>query len=308
MNTPGDSVVSLMSRAENNVLIVAPFIRTPALSRLLESIPIGVSVSIITRWRAADLLAGASDLGILDLTESLSIPLLLRHDLHAKLFAADQQCLVGSANITDTALGWRTPANLELLVSVPRTNPHIVAFEQELFAGAVPATRELQSYLQDLVERLRKEPIFVVPEIADDENTPGLLNPEWVPRVMNPEELYYVYTNEDERVSRTALQVMRNELGQLGVAPGMTEPEFRAWVAATISQTPLVSGVIRHIDEEGSMTEPALERLLENIGVDLHDYSAREGIEVLQRWFTYFLPTQYQTAQDSIKLIRARDV
>ena len=115
MTKPGDDLTSLLSSAERSALIVAPFIRTAALSRLLDSIPDVVETSVATRWRPADILAGASDLGVFDLTEDRSVPLLLRHDLHAKLFAADDRCLVGLANVTAAALGWRTPSNLELL-------------------------------------------------------------------------------------------------------------------------------------------------------------------------------------------------
>ena len=69
------------------MLIVAPFIRSQALARLLDSIPDGAETIIVTRWRIGDLLAGASDLGVYDLAEAKRIPLFLRPDLHAKLFA-----------------------------------------------------------------------------------------------------------------------------------------------------------------------------------------------------------------------------
>ena len=65
---------------------------------------------------------------------------------------------------------------------------------------------------------------------------------------------------------------------------------------------------MQRIDEEGSMTEAALKQLLDDIGVDAGDYPAHEGLQVLQRWLTHFLPAQYQTTQDSIKLIQAKKV
>ena len=75
----------------------------------------------MTRWRLADLLAGVADLGVYDAAVAKGAHLYLRYDLHAKLFVADDRCLVGSANVTDTALGWRSPENLELLVTVLRS-------------------------------------------------------------------------------------------------------------------------------------------------------------------------------------------
>ena len=88
---------------------------------------------------------------------------------------------------------------------------------------------------------------------------------------------HLVYTGDEARVSRTALLVMREELAQLGIVPGVGEADFRAWVAVAIAQTPIVEGVMQHIDEEGSMTEEALEQLLDDIGVHAGDYPAHEG-------------------------------
>ena len=112
MKTLGDELSSLLSGAQQNVLIVAPFIRSEAFSRLLDSIPIGTKTTVVTRWRLADLLAGTSDLGIYDLSESRSIPLYLRHDLHAKIFAVDDTCLVGPANpnTPNTCLLYTSPS------------------------------------------------------------------------------------------------------------------------------------------------------------------------------------------------------
>ena len=135
----------------------------------------------------------------------------------------------------------------------------------------------------------------------------GLLPQNWVPRVRNPEDLYSVYRGNHD-ISRSALQTMQEDLAQFGTVPGMDEEGFRAWVAATICQTPLVGRVINHIDNEGQVTESELSGLLAEIGVDTQEYRTREVLEVLERWLTYFLPTQYETARDSIKLIKARKV
>ena len=105
MNLLEDNVISLFETARRNVLVVAPFMRSESLKRLLDSIPMGIETATVTRWRIEDLIAGASDLGVYELAERRNIPLHLRSDLHAKLFAADDKCLVGSANVTNAALG-----------------------------------------------------------------------------------------------------------------------------------------------------------------------------------------------------------
>ena len=306
MNKLGDDVVALLGGACSSVLIVAPFIRSEALMLLLDSISSGVETVVVTRWRPADLVAGASDLDVFELAESRNIPLYLRHDLHAKFFASDDKCLVGSANVTQTALGWRTPANLELLTPVKRTSSHIVQFEKELLAGVVRATLVQRDYLRDLIETLRNVPQMKSTTGIDDTTT-GLIPSSWVPRSRNPEELYSVYCGNRD-VSRSVLQTMHQEIREIGTIPGMDEDNFKAWVAATISQTPIISRVIQQIEKEGHVTEGGLIELLAEVGVDTRMYRARDLLEVLRRWLTYFLPEKYETAQDSVKLIKARNI
>lgn len=309
MTCLGDLVVSFLATAREEALIVAPFIRSSALTRVLQGIAPGVRVTVVTRWRPADLLAGASDLGVFDIAQAASIPLFLRHDLHAKLFVSDARCLVGSANVTETALGWREPSNLEVLTAVSRHAPEIVEFESMLYRGAVPATANQRDCLRDLVRLMENHTAtFVVPEVADDETTPGLILPTWAPRTRNPDELYTVYTERTDDISRAALPVMRQELLALGVSPGMRESEFRAWIGAAIMQSPLIAAVMRWVDERGDMNELALEGILIEIGIDPETYPPKEAIQVLQRWLTHFLSAQYETVRDSIKLIKARPV
>ena len=305
MKTLGDDISALLCGAQDSALIVAPFMRSEALSRLLDSIPVGTQTTIVTRWRPVDLLAGASDLGVYDLAESKKIPLYLRQDLHAKFFAADAKCLIGSANVTLTALGWRTPANLELLAPVARTASHIVEFEKMLLSGSVRATAEQRDRLEELLGRLRRS--STVASEIDYEMIGGLLPPNWVPRVRNPEELYSAYRGDND-ITRTTLSTIQEDLRQIGAIPGMDKDGFRAWVAATINQAPLVRRVIQCIEEKGEVTESVLKDLLAEIGADIDEFRPRDVLEVLERWLTYFLPEQYETARDSIKLIKAKKV
>ena len=159
MIPPGEQIASLLESAKNSALIVAPFMRSDALSKLLNHVPNGVETIIVTRWRLADLLSGASDLNVYDLADATNADLLLRSNLHAKLFAADNKCLAGSANVTLSALGWLKPANLELLISVRRDDARIVEFERELKAGAVRATMAQREQLQNSLDQLQKRPM-----------------------------------------------------------------------------------------------------------------------------------------------------
>ena len=306
MNTFGEKIASFLGIAKRNVVIVAPFMLSEALARLLNRIPSGVETLVVTRWRPTDLLAGVSDLGIYDLTESKGVPLFLRNDLHAKLFVADDLCLVGSANVTNTALGWRTPANLELLVEISRSDEYVVEFEKTLLDGAVRATAEQRDLLQDLLEMLNENPP-VIPITSNELMVTGLLQSDWVPRTKNPDELYLFYSGNKD-IGRTVRQIMEEELEQISPYSGMNEEEFRVWVAAIINQTPLISKVMKILDDQGEVTEAVIVDILADIGVNTSMHSPPDVLITLERWLTYFLPEHFETTPANIKLIKAKNI
>ena len=60
--------------------------------------------------------------------------------------------------------------------------------------------------------------------------------------------------------------------------------------------------------DEGQVNEAMVRELLLQVGVDPEVYRPRDVLEVLERWLTYFFQSRYETARETIKLIRARRV
>jgi hypothetical protein len=103
----GTELSNLCAEANKEVLLVAPFIKVSVLEKLMNKIiSPDVSLRCVTRWFPEEIVAGVSDLEVWSLIHQRSnSSLWLRPDLHAKYYRADQQCLVGSANLTGKALG-----------------------------------------------------------------------------------------------------------------------------------------------------------------------------------------------------------
>jgi hypothetical protein len=119
----GESLTNLCQRAQKELVLVAPFVKADVLDRLLHHINIEVSLTCVTRWHLDEIISGVSDIEVWDLIrERASASLLLRSDLHAKYYRADDECLIGSANLTMAALGWSSRQNLELLVPLVDLN------------------------------------------------------------------------------------------------------------------------------------------------------------------------------------------
>src|SRR4051794_6196082 len=120
-------VERLVTRAADRVILVAPFVKLGVFTRLLRAIPEHVAeIVIITRWAPAEVAAGVSDPEIVSAAEGDGrVRVLLHHRLHAKIYVSDDRCLIGSANLTAKALGLTAQPNIEVLVELPTTSPHI---------------------------------------------------------------------------------------------------------------------------------------------------------------------------------------
>lgn len=301
----GNEIVRLLSAAKADVIIVAPFIGNNAFSRLIDALPPGINSRVVTRWRPEDVLAGVSDLRILDIAKARDIPLFLRNDLHAKLYVADNKCLVGSANVTETALGWRTPSNLELLVPVDQEDVIIREFIEDLFRNPVLATDLQRDRLQLLLDDVRQQKDFSISSVVDA-SLPNFLPANWAPTIKTPEDLYALYSGDEQRVLRSAIDVTRTELQRFRVPPGLSEASFRSWIGAMLAQTAIVEKTINHIEHSADISESTFQRLLSDLGADAEEYPVRDRMMVLQRWLEYFLAGDYELVADSVKLVRSK--
>ena len=199
--------------------------------------------------------------------------------------------------------GWHGGHNLELVIVVARSRDEVAGFEKELMSGSVRATAEQRDRLAALRETVGRSSILRS-EYGEEEES-ARVSVDWIPQVANPEELYSVYSGK-EIVSSSVLRVMKDDLSKLGVIQGMKEPEFLSWIAASISQTAIVGRVLEWIERQGEAKESDMRDLLVEKGIDIGKYRPRDVLMVLERWLTYFLPDRYETARDSVKLIRAR--
>lgn len=106
------------SAAHTSLHIVAPFIRADALTTMLTTTS-AKDVVVVTTWKTADALAGATDVEVYPLCRARGWFLYVHPRLHAKVLAADmRRAVVTSANVTGRALGLVVPGNVECGVCV----------------------------------------------------------------------------------------------------------------------------------------------------------------------------------------------
>lgn len=66
----GTELSNLCSKANREVLLVAPFIKASVIEILLDKISPGVSLKCITRWIPEEIVAGVSDLEVWNLVQN----------------------------------------------------------------------------------------------------------------------------------------------------------------------------------------------------------------------------------------------
>ena len=72
----------------------------------------------------------------------------------------------------------------------------------------------------------------------------------------------------------------------------------------TIIQTPFVTAVVKHFEGYGEVTGADVAGILQEFCSETHN--AHEVLEIVGRWFTYFLQDPLETVKDTVKLIKAR--
>lgn len=110
------SLFDFLSDAENELIILCPFIKRSALKKVLEQLSDSIKLTVVVRWKIEDLVFGSSDLGIYPLIKKLNHKLCINSDIHLKVLVKDKkEILLGSANMTGSGLGLVENPNIEAI-------------------------------------------------------------------------------------------------------------------------------------------------------------------------------------------------
>lgn len=306
---PSDAVLKLMQSVTNSeVLIVAPYIKSETLQKILAALPNEVSeICCITRWRPEDIATGVCDIEILEDITNRNGKLFAHPHLHAKYYRAGDRCLVGSANLTGRGLGWRTPANLELLIELPYDFPGLKAWELELMESSVLATPEMRDQIMQEAEQIKYDGItYGIPEVENGSESILPIS-HWVPTCPVPDRLWSVYNGGgmDTMVS-SARQAALNDLSALAPPRGIkSQTLFEAFIAGILRQMPLIYEV-DHLSKNGLTDREAQAILCENLQCEIDQ--TEQIWRLLKTWLVYFFPETYRLESSQDVLIKGKEI
>jgi len=297
--TIGNQLLGLCAEARETLVLAAPFIKYPVMDRILCETAPAVEVHCFTRWRPDEIALGVSDPEIWHLLgEREGASLRLVAHIHAKYYRADGSCLVGSANLTQSALGWGGHPNLELLVPVPATE--LDAFEQGLRAESTAVDDTIFQAINCAAQQFSARDGLLSSEGAaeigqqgeEQEPAPSRAFSRWLPSLRHPETLYVAYQGGSEKLSRAARVAAASDLSALAIPPALSGEAFGAYVGALLLQHP----VVRQLDEAAATPHRfgAMRDLLaSSMPAEAPEGDPTRAWQTLMRWLLFFLPDRY---------------
>jgi hypothetical protein len=290
----GDSVLRLLRGSSEEVVLVAPFVKVGALSRLLTALAPEASVLLITRWRPEEVRSGVSDVEVFDLvTERRGGAVRLMNNLHAKYYRAGSRILIGSANISDAAMGWGRSPSVELLVEMSGASCW-VEFEDRLRRSSVLATASLRDYVRAAALAITLPPSMEYVEYSES-GAAAVCGDQslWIPESRSPEGLWSAYSSGLHSLASAARATASRDLRALDLPLGLQRAAFNRYVGSILLQSVHMAQLDEMLLVSGRFG--ALRHAISSHRTYAH--SGRTPTEILQtsiRWLLHFCPMQFE--------------
>lgn len=281
MKSPGAVLMELAAASQVEFVMCAPFAKQRVVDEVLAAVPDGVRILLFTRWRPDEVAAGVSDTGVLPVVRARGGTVHLYDRLHAKYYRNEIGALIGSANLTATALGWSQQPNLELLVS--SADADVGYIEQILKANSVVATDRIAREVEELAELLPK---MKAPE-AETRNTEIEM---WIPALRVPSDLYAAYESGGGSLTSRSAVAAAGDLTVLDLPPQLSREQFEKLVGHRLRNQPIFRHIDQFLDKPRRFGE--MREMLSRIG-GLDRDESEQSWQTVMRWMLEFLPEKY---------------
>ena len=273
-NRPGNALSNLCSGARH-LVIAAPYIKADALATVLADVSPEASLFCITRWNPQDIAVGASDTECRTIVTERGGSFRLHPSLHAKFYQIDDAVLIGSANLTSSAMGWSPRSSLEILCR-PGDDFDALAFQQELLGHAREISDKEFAHWEAITQINAQSHLTI--------NLDGQpLFDAWRPATRDPRHLELAYRGrEGEIASFDERRAARRDIEALLIPPGLTDKQVRSWASACLLAAPFTNTVIRL----QNMEAPHVSRSLADT-YDLSVTEARRDMETVRSWLAF---------------------
>ena len=282
MISEGERLKILLKGAQKQILLCSPFIKANVLETILFVVPDSIPVRIVTRWRANEIAMGISDLEVFDLANNRpKTQLELLNNLHAKLYLADDDCLVGSANLTGVALGWSIQNNIEILVPARTTDPDIASLLEQLDC-AVLATSKTRAEVEAVAASFELAKFFKTEKLANGNNVFV-----WLPSCAAPDKLYEIYRDRwTDVVAKGTREDGVADLKNLLIKNGLSRAEFKSAMQDALLMMPAIASIAERVSR--GITNQVGFKLIERVRPDLTEQDVEKQWRIVKDWLSVF--------------------
>lgn len=300
----GKELCGIVRNASEEIILVAPFIKKNALISVLENNKSkDIKLTVVTRWHPSDILSGVCDIEIFDVIKEIPNAKLFIHPaLHAKYYRVDDCCLIGSANLTQKALGWCKSPNLEILLNYPYDENYLKPFERKLRQISILVNEDIKQEIKEAVESLRnevknaKQP-FLNSLVIDEVKSRSI---PWLPLCRKPEDLFKIYLNKNvENMVKWTLDSGKTDIEYLSIPKSLSQKTFYKYAAAMLQQSEIVAIIEDKFANNVITPETGKKIIEENIPETSLVYTPIEHWETLKLWILFFLPSVYRQPEST---------
>lgn len=283
----GEALEQLARGARGRLTLVAPFVKASALGRILSNVDSSVDLRVITRWHLTELIAGVSDLDVWPAVRDRGGSMCLVPTLHSKVFLSEEEVLVGSANVTAAALGWKNRPNDELLTHPLDTEIPLVRNEVERLWGIGSFVDEaLYSRFVDQLSTF--ELAAHVDEVLPD-GPP--ISTAWLPTTRDPADVERFYLRGEHAVTSGTAVTAKRDLLFLDADGGLDHVQLRVHIYFALLQHPVVTELRTMLTARRRFGEVA-QFIAEMMGLGRADAAA--SWQTLMRWLLHFQPDEWE--------------
>ena len=266
-----------LCKGADQLVIAAPYMKAHTLSTVLGDVSPTVCLTCITRWSAEDIIVGVSDLDCRTIVKELGGTFKIHPSLHAKYYRIDKVVLVGSANLTQSAMGWSSESNLEILCRAG-SDFDACEFERSLLEGS----RELGDAEFELWQAVADLDLANVGTARDSRSPVN----NWRPATRDPRNLLVAYRRDASEIASVDEQgAARRDIQILQMPVGLTDEQIRTWTSACLLAAPFTNTVIQLQDMEPTSVARSL---AETYGLSMVD--ARRDMETVMNWLHFLAP------------------
>lgn len=283
----GQGLTAYFDQAEGPLYIVCPFITPDVLVRVLAGSG-ETEVVLLTSWRADHLLAGVSHLELYPLCQSHGWTLFINNRLHAKCYSDGlRSAWVGSANLTQRALGYVPHPNAELLCHLHPLPTEVRVAVYRMLAQSRLVSEELYDAYKNWLDSQDQQTVNHIdePDFASQISVDPFLISE-LPASSSPTRLWECITGTGSSATEVELLAAEHDIVLYSVAPREGKEGFFETLRGAFLAHPFIRELTKFVTGDGQRFG-AVKQWIQETCTTVPEPYRRELTEPVQHIYTW---------------------